>query len=55
MRVMYDITKIIKKKTHELSDTLDDVGDQLAGSKLMTFFSFFLSPKKKKTKKTIVK
>lgn len=55
MRVMYDITKIVKKKTRELSETLDEVGEQLTDSKLMTFFSLFLSPKKKKAKKTIVK
>lgn len=49
-RIFYDIMKIVKKKTGELSSKLDDVEEQIADSKLMTFFSFFLT-KKKKTKK----
>lgn len=49
-RIFYDIMKVVKKKTGELSSKLDDVEEQIADSKLMTFFSFFLT-KKKKTKK----
>jgi hypothetical protein len=54
MRVVYEVTKIVKKKTSEISATLDDIGDQIVDSKIVTFLSLFTS-KKKKTKKPIVK
>ena len=54
MRVVYDVTKIVKKKTSELSSTLDDIGDQIVDSKIVNFLSLFTT-KKKKAKKTIVK
>jgi hypothetical protein len=54
MRVVYEVTKIVKKKTSELSSTLDDIGDQIVDSKIVTFLSLFTT-KKKKAKKTIVK
>lgn len=54
MRVVYEVTKIVKKKTSELSSTLDDIGDQIVDSKIVNFLSLFTT-KKKKAKKTIVK
>ena len=51
MRIVYEVTKIVKKKAVELSDTLDEVGDHIAESKLVRFLSLFSAPKKKKTKK----
>ncbi len=54
MRVVYEVTKIVKKKTSELSSTLDDIGDHIVDSKIMNFIALFTS-KKKKSKKSIVK
>lgn len=50
-RILYDIMKIVKKKTNEVSLKLDSIEEHIEDSKVIHWLSFLFSKKKTSTKK----
>lgn len=52
-RIVYDVMKIVRNKTNEVSLKLDSIEEQIEDSKVIHWLSFLFSKKKKSTKKKI--